>query len=55
MCENPCKTCKRVENPDVCALKQCAAWQKWFVERWKGIHYYYKAYQKITGENVKEK
>lgn len=55
MADNPCKTCKLVENPEACATKSCRKWQSWFLKRWEAIHNYYIAYQKITGENVKEK
>lgn len=35
--QKPCDTCTRVENPEQCENKKCAAWRKWFIERWEAM------------------
>lgn len=34
MSESPCKTCKRVKNPEACFNKECFDWRKWFIKKW---------------------
>lgn len=37
MKEQPCLTCTRVENPEDCDLKGCAAWREWWLTRWENM------------------
>ena len=35
--ESPCKTCTRVDVPELCDCKSCVAWRKWFLKRWEEV------------------
>ena len=32
--ESPCRTCTRVEDPEMCNIKYCTEWRGWFVAAW---------------------
>lgn len=46
VCESPCLTCKRVDDPADCENKQCRLWSRWYLSRWRLIHGFYEKYGK---------
>ena len=54
ICESPCLTCKRVDDPSDCENKQCRLWSRWYLSRWRQIHGFYEKYGKEKSHELEK-